>query len=119
MKALIVEDDQQSQQIYVRTLVKLGFDTFTASSIDEARRLLESHTFELMLCDMRVQNERGIDLLRDTHTTLEEHHTRVIVLSAEQRFEPEVTAMKYGTFVTKPIPPSTLSRIVTRLITAH
>ncbi len=116
MKALIVEDDQQSQQLYMRTLVKLGFDAFAANSLEEARQLLEAHTFEVMLCDMRVQNERGIDLLSDYHTQLEEKRTRVFVVSAEQRFEPEVTAMNYGTFVTKPIAPSTLSRIIVRAL---
>lgn len=116
MKALIVEDDPTTQGLYVRTLAKLGFETFSAISLTEARVLLDAHIFEVMLCDMRVSSEQGIDLLREQYHRLQQNHTHVIVLSAEQRFEPEITAMGYGLFVTKPIPPSTLSRIVLRAL---
>jgi putative two-component system response regulator len=79
-KILIVDDEEPIRRSLVRLLDRVGFDCATAADAAEARRLLRTKAFDLMLCDVTMPGESGLSLLahaRDAHPEL-----AVIMISA-------------------------------------
>ncbi|HEY4976560.1 MAG TPA: response regulator, partial [Gaiellaceae bacterium] len=65
---LVVDDEPQVQQLIARILERHGFRCELAASAEEARKLLESkeNNFQLMLCDVNMPGESGLELLSST-----------------------------------------------------
>lgn len=67
-RALIIDTNQTSRSILRSMLADLGLQTITqAAKISDARRALENHTFDVVLCDYHFDNcnMTGSDLLDD------------------------------------------------------
>ncbi len=63
-KILIVDDEPDLLEIMSMRLQMEGFQTFTASSVSEALECLEKNAgIEVMVSDIRMPGENGIDLL--------------------------------------------------------
>jgi putative two-component system response regulator len=107
---LVVDDEPQVQQLIARILERNGFRCELAASADEARELLESRTesFQLMLCDVNMPGESGLELLSSTLAT----HPEVAALMVTGADDPEMAenAIKLGAFgyLTKPFRPNEL-----------
>ena len=52
-KILIMEDDPGLSRIYSKALKKSGFDVYLASTLEEARQLIERLIFNIFICDIR------------------------------------------------------------------
>jgi putative nucleotidyltransferase with HDIG domain len=61
---LIAEDEAALRELLGLGLRSHGFDTLPASNIKEALRCLQSHRVDLVLLDLGLGRENGIDLLR-------------------------------------------------------
>jgi putative two-component system response regulator len=66
-RILIVDDEEPIRRSLVRLLDRVGFDCATAADATEARKLLTSETFDLMLCDVTMPGESGFSLLAHAH----------------------------------------------------
>lgn len=77
---LIVDDEVRLSRFVSMYLSRVGFHTTTCRSVDEARALLSSKHWSLVLTDLVMANETGFDLLR----WMDEHcpEVPVIVLTA-------------------------------------
>jgi CheY-like chemotaxis protein len=60
---LIVDDDRQLRGTLQRDLVDRGYDVRTAASVAEARMCIGSARPDIVLTDLRMSEEDGIDLL--------------------------------------------------------
>ena len=60
---LVVDDEVRSQEALRRTLDE-EFEVFTASSADEAWRIMERETVHIVLCDQRMPGESGVGFLK-------------------------------------------------------
>ncbi|MGC9974903.1 MAG: HD domain-containing phosphohydrolase [Gaiellaceae bacterium] len=107
---LVVDDEPQVQQLIARILERHGFRCELAASADEARKLLESRTesFELMLCDVNMPGESGLELLSSTLAS----HPEVAALMVTGADDPKMAenAIELGAFgyLTKPFRPNEL-----------
>ena len=63
-RVLSVDDDLHVRLIVKHILESNGFKVDVADSAAKARNLLESKTYDLMLCDIKMPGESGMDLLR-------------------------------------------------------
>lgn len=63
-KALVVDDDLGSRRLMTRVLERQGFKCNSAASVGEARGLLEEEEYALLVTDMRMWGEEGLDLVR-------------------------------------------------------
>lgn len=63
-KVLVVDDDLNCRMLMVRLLRKAGYTCQPASSTQEAREQLRGSAFGLVLTDMRMFAEDGIELVR-------------------------------------------------------
>jgi response regulator RpfG family c-di-GMP phosphodiesterase len=101
-KMLIVDDELANLRLLER-LFSGDFECLTASSGDEAIRLLEHHDIAIMVTDQRMPQMTGIDLLK--HTARLRPHMVRILLTGYTDVEVLVDAINSGLvymYVTKP-----------------
>ena len=63
-KILIIDDEQAIRNLLVRYLGDSGYDCHTAESVESAKKALASNTFDLLLCDLTMPGESGLELIR-------------------------------------------------------
>ena len=64
-RILVVDDDSAVLLTYRMVLDQSGFAVTTASSADEAEFALREQSFDLLLCDLGLKQERdGLDVIR-------------------------------------------------------
>ncbi|MGA0845546.1 MAG: sigma-54-dependent transcriptional regulator [Luteolibacter sp.] len=100
---LLIVDDEKSTRDGLRGALEEQFDVYTAAGCDEAMAILESEPIQLLLTDLRLGGESGMDLL-DRVLALPEPPVS-IMMTAYGSVDTAVEAMRRGAwhFVTKPL----------------
>jgi len=62
-RILCVDDDEQIRRLVTRVVSSAGYDCSAASDIAEARALLAEGSYAVVLCDIELPGESGLDLL--------------------------------------------------------
>lgn len=60
---LVVDDDEITRRLLTRVLESAGYPCQTAGSAEEADQILAERTFDLILSDVQMPGDSGIDLL--------------------------------------------------------
>jgi two-component system response regulator AtoC len=99
---LIVEDERATRE-GLRSALEEEFDVYTAASTSEALAILKSEPIKLLLTDLRLGGDSGMDLL-DAALALPEPPL-AIMMTAYGSVDAAVEAMRRGAwhFVTKPL----------------
>jgi len=63
-RVLVVDDDLAQRRLVVKILQRQGFDCNAAASVVEAQGLLETKPYGLLITDMRMWGEEGLELIR-------------------------------------------------------
>ncbi|WP_294453106.1 sigma-54 dependent transcriptional regulator [uncultured Bacteroides sp.] len=105
---LIVEDDLTFSTMLKTWLGKKGFDVETAGTCAKARKLISSKDFSLILSDLRLPDQDGLQLL--TWMRELEIYTPFIMMTSYGEIQNAVTAMKLGAtdYIKKPVQPDEL-----------
>ncbi len=100
-RILLVEDDQSLHRGIQFTLQQEGFEVRGAYRIDEARRLLSSETFELILLDVQLPDGSGFDFCAEIRKSSD---TPLIFLTASDQEFDIVRGLDLGgdDYITKP-----------------
>ena len=61
---LIIDDDQRIRSLLNKFLCKAGFRVTSANGSYQARQLLKSLKFDLLICDVMMPGEDGLALIR-------------------------------------------------------
>jgi DNA-binding NtrC family response regulator len=101
-RILIVEDDDMMRELMTKILAGEHYHIFQASSGEEALKLLQEQTIDLMLTDLRLTGMNGLQLLTEVRSFDQE--IVVIVMTAYASVETAVEAMRKGAYdyLTKP-----------------
>ena len=109
---LIVDDEADIRELLEITLSRMQLETSAAANISDAKNLLEKHSFDLCLTDMRLPDGNGIDLVR----YIQENNptTPVAMITAYGSMDTAIQALKAGAFdfVSKPIDLKLLRHLV-------
>ena len=101
-RILCVEDDLQVRRLITRLVRAAGYDCAGVGDAHEARDLLGREPFSVVLCDIGLPGESGLDLLREVSGRSPE----VAMLMVTGQDEPEIAnvALELGAYgyVTKP-----------------
>lgn len=105
---LIVEDDTTFAVMLQTWLSKKGFRITAVSGVGAARRTLQDEPVDLALCDLRLPDGEGIDLLEWLNARRQS--VPVIVMTSYAAIPSAVQAMKLGAkdYVAKPVNPEDL-----------
>ena len=100
---LLIVDDERSTREGLRSALEEEFDVYTAAGIAEAMSILKSEPIQLLLTDLRLGGESGMDLL-DKALALPDPPVAVM-MTAYGSVDTAVEAMRRGAwhFVTKPL----------------
>jgi len=60
---LIVDDDPLARDSLARIVKKMGHDAAEAGSLGSAREMIPSNAYDLVICDVRMPDGSGLDLL--------------------------------------------------------
>ncbi len=112
ISVLVVEDDSDLREAVVDTLASAGFSVSSASSAEQAQRMLHENTPDLVLSDWNLEQLTGHDLLkhvRRLHSSLP-----VVLMTAYGNVGNAVKAMQDGAtdYLQKPFTPERLIETV-------
>jgi two-component system, OmpR family, phosphate regulon response regulator OmpR len=104
---LVVDDDTRLRELLRRYLSENGFRITTAGDAGEARRQLAAFAFDLIVLDVMLPGESGLDLTRDLHR---ERRLPVLLLTAMAEPEDRVNGLELGAddYLSKPFEPREL-----------
>jgi len=116
MKILIVEDKKSMREMLALILKRAGYDVDEACSAEEAMEKLEKRRYLLLLSDLFLPGEDGIELLKKAKKV--DPYLPVIMITAYGTIERAVEAMKEGAydFLSKPVDPDYLVLLVNRAL---
>lgn len=101
-RILIIDDDLSMRELLEYMLTREGYAVSSAKNGREAIRMLESEKYDLLLCDIRLGDITGLDVLRASKSASPD--TVVIMISAYSSAETAVEAMNYGAYDYVPKP---------------
>jgi len=100
---LIVDDEEQIRRMLSRILERQRYTCTLSADAGEARKCLKSHAFDLVLCDVNMPGESGIDLARHIDAVYED--TAVIMVTGVDDPQVADTAIEVGIYgyIIKPL----------------
>lgn len=101
-RILVVDDELSMREFLELMLSREGYRVSCAETGDAAIDLLHQNAFEMVLCDIRLGDITGLDVLREAKTVNPE--TTVIMISAFASTETAVEAMNEGAYDYVPKP---------------
>ena len=113
---LLIVDDEKHTREGLRTALEDRFDVYVAADIPGAISVLENDSIDLMVTDLRLGGEDGMQLI-DRALRLP-HPPICIMMTAYGSVDTAVEAMKHGAydFVTKPINIDRLEILIQRAL---
>ena len=91
---LVVDDAPDTLEMLQRNLLSRAYQVFTASSVAEAIRLLESAAVDLVITDFKMPKVSGLDLIKHVRENYKD--TEVIMITGYATIEGAVKAVKTG-----------------------
>ena len=101
-RILVVDDELSMREFLEVLLVQEGYDISLANNGKQAVALIEKHSFDLVLSDIRLGDLTGLDVLRAAKK--KDPETVVVLISAYSTTEIAVEAMNEGAFDFVPKP---------------
>ncbi len=117
LETILIVDDETNVRLMLHTaLASAGYAVVEAEDGREALKRLRDGAFALVLLDLKMPRMDGMELLRQLRA--DGIVVPVVMLTAHGSIHDAVEAMKLGAidFVTKPITPDALRRVVAEVI---
>src|ERR1700751_5218828 len=102
MRVLIVDDEQNIRPTLALALESMGHEAATAATGPEALKQLKARRFDVMLLDLKLSQESGLDVLEEALRI--SPALAVVMMTAFASIEPAVEAMRRGAFDYLPKP---------------
>jgi len=93
---LVVDDEDGIRQALTRFLTRLGYDVQAAANAAEALQLLPAHHPQAMLCDIRMPETSGVELL--PKVLAQDPDLAVLMLTAIDEPRTAIECLKLGTY---------------------
>jgi two-component system, NtrC family, response regulator AlgB len=115
MRVLVVDDEKNIRQTMATAVESMNHEVMTAATSEEVLRQMEVNAFQVVLLDLKLQQESGLDLLgailrRDPNVS-------VVMVTAYASIETAVEAMRRGAydFLAKPCTPDQVRQVLNRI----
>ena len=114
LSVLVVEDEDNARSFVSTFLKKKGYEVFEASTLDEARERVKKGDGDVVLLDVQLHGEYGLNLLYET--AMMPARPPIIVITGFGSIDMAVDAMKNGAtdFLQKPLDMSQLEKSLQR-----
>ena len=117
-KILIVDDDEEIRNL-LQELLCGAHECIVAGSVDEALAILQTASFDLVLSDINLGTDSGLDLV--PRIIKQAANTVVIMISGQQSIEFAIGALRVGAFdyIMKPFDVRHVEAAVHRALAQH
>ena len=118
-KILIIDDERTIRLTFRLALETAGYAVQEAATVDEAMMGLLAETYQLVILDLRIGEDNGLDVLAEMRRRGLQMPT--LMITAYGNIRNAVRAMQLGAidFLEKPIEPVALRRIVAEILDRH
>lgn len=113
-RVLLVEDDEALRVTQTLYLEQEGLQVIAATNHTQAHQELTRQTFDVVVTDLRLGHESGMDVLRDARAL--QPTAEILVITGYGSVDTAVTAMKEGAYdyLTKPVDPEQLVHTINK-----
>ncbi len=98
-RLLVIDDEANIRLLYAQELGDDGYEVVTAATAAEALQRLDEQTFNLVILDIKLKSESGLDLLQQI--VRERHNLPVILCSAFSCYKDDFSAWLADGYVVK------------------
>lgn len=104
---LVVDDDDRLRSLLHKYLTEHGNVVLTATGARNARDLLQSFTFDLIILDLMMPGETGLEFAESFRKT---SHVPILMLTAMGEIEDRIRGLEHGAddYLSKPFEPREL-----------
>src|SRR5690348_9046537 len=104
---LVVDDDERLRALLQRYLTQNGFRVTSAPGAEDARALMKSMAFDLLIVDVMMPGESGIELTRSVRS---QSQVPILMLTARAEAEDRIEGLESGAddYLPKPFEPREL-----------
>jgi two-component system phosphate regulon response regulator OmpR len=104
---LVIDDDSRIRELLARYLGEHGFRVTTASNAADARHRLGGLTFDLLIVDVMMPGESGMDLTKSLRETMT---VPILMLTAQTEIDSRIEGLESGAddYLAKPFEPREL-----------
>lgn len=115
-KLLIIDDDVNTVNLLSRFLTRNGFEVMGAASGAIATELLKNNAFTLVLCDFRLEDTDGREILKKIKQLYPD--TGVIIITGYSDIKMAVELIKMGAYdyISKPLYPDEILNTINKAI---
>jgi DNA-binding NtrC family response regulator len=116
---LIVDDSAETVELIERNLHSIGYQTYTADNVQSALKLVESINFDLVITDLQMPGENGIELVR--HVSENYKDTGILVITGFPTIQGAVQSIKIGAeeYLVKSFTDEELFKAVQSVLSKH
>ena len=114
---LIVEDHDDTAQLYAEYLTSLGYRTHTAGSTGSALQILAAVAFDAVVIDHGLPDADGPTLARQICARPNQRQPVLIALTGRTPDEPNEDSALFDAYLVKPCLPDELAKVLSRTIT--
>lgn len=116
---LIVGGDLETRQTLFIRLQDRKYDCLTVTSMDNAKLLMTSRRFDLVLCELKLTDGCGLDLCRQIKQT--SPNTAVVVMSetVARRHEADAKQKGAAAFLRKPFEWTQLDQLIRSVLSQN
>lgn len=117
---LVVDDDRRIRSLLKRYLTENGYRVTTAANGAEARDLTRVLEFDLLVLDIMMPGESGLELTRAFRdgATRSPRDTPILLLTARDEIDDKISGLEHGAddYLTKPFEPKELLLRISAII---
>lgn len=113
-RLLVVDDERDIRHLYAAELADEGYQVETAGSATEAARMLQERLFDLIVLDIQMKGESGLQLLQKI--VKEKTDTAVILCTAFSCYKDDFSSWLADAYVVKSSDLTELKSEIARLL---
>ncbi len=105
-KILVIDDDSLVLKSFETLLKKAGYDVLTAASYEDALRIFESSSFDLVLSDIRMPGKNGVETVTEIQSSLVNAGKKdlpIIFITGYSKESIQLNASFLGEVLSKPV----------------
>src|SRR6201992_3325412 len=118
-KILIIDDEVNVALLLSKFLTRNGFDVTTAATGTSGMEFLKNGSFDLVLCDFRLEDTDGREMLKTIKSQYPK--TGVIIITGYSDIKMAVELIKMGAYdyITKPLYPDEILNTINKAFETH
>jgi DNA-binding NtrC family response regulator len=113
-RLLVVDDEASLRLLYTQELEDEGHEVVTAGTIEEATTALQQGVYDLVLLDIKLKQESGLDFLQQI--VKDRHDLPVILSTAFSCYKDDFSAWLADGYVVKSSDLAELKEEITRVL---